>query len=249
MTFLAFGYRLLPGGRKGSGSAEAAFNIEDYTTEAALPAGSPMAGKTVADLEAMGDGEVTVTTIIREHFRRYAPSAHWMLYPDDVLILQGEPAALERVVARAKLKLATKEVAAAADVAGAEVGVVEAVIGADSPLVGRTAAQLALRARYQVNVVAVSRSGARLTQRLRAMRFRAGRRDRAAGRPRRPARHAGRARLPAPGVPGRVARHRAQRLAAGRRPGGGDAAGGAAAGAGERRLLRRRGGAPAAVGC
>ena len=173
VTFLAFGYRLLPGGRKGSGPAEAAFRIEDYTTEAALPAGSPMAGKTVADLEAMGDGEVTVTAIIREHFRRYAPSAHWMLYPDDVLILQGEQAALERVIARAKLKLATKEVAAA-PVAGSEIGAVEAVIGAESPLVGRTAAQLALRARYQVNVVAVSRSGARLTQRLRAMRFRAG---------------------------------------------------------------------------
>ena len=33
--------------------------------------------------------------------------------PDDVLILQGEQAALERVIARAKLELATKEVAAA----------------------------------------------------------------------------------------------------------------------------------------
>jgi di/tricarboxylate transporter len=173
VTFLAFGYRLLPGGQKGSGTAEAAFRIEDYSTEATLPAGSPMAGKTVADLEAMGDGEVTVTTIIREQFRRYAPSSHWVLYPDDVLILQGEHAALERVVARGKLKLATKEVAAAAT-AGSEIGAVEAVIGAESPLVGRTAAQLALRARYQVNVVAVSRSGARLTQRLRAMPFRAG---------------------------------------------------------------------------
>ena len=129
-TFLAFGYRLLPGGRKGSGPAEAAFRIEDYSTEATLPAGSPMAGKTVADLEAMGDGEVTVTTIIREQFRRYAPSSHWVLYPDDVLILQGEQAALERVVARAKLELATKEVAAAAT-AGSEIGAVEAVIGAE----------------------------------------------------------------------------------------------------------------------
>ena len=132
-----------------------------------------MAGKTVADLEALADGEVTLATIIREHFRRYAPSGHWMLYPDDVLILQGEQKALERVIARAKLQLATKEVAAA-PVAGSEVAAVEAVIGADSPLVGRTAAELALRARYQVNVIAVSRSGARLTQRLRAMRFRAG---------------------------------------------------------------------------
>jgi di/tricarboxylate transporter len=172
ITFLAFGYRLLPGGRKGSSTAEASFRIEDYSTEATLPATSPLAGKTVAELEALAEGEVTVTTIIREQFRRYAPASHWVLYPEDVLILQGEQAALERVVARAKLQLATKEVAATDF--GAEVGAVEAVIGAESPLVGRTAAQLSLRARYQVNVVAVRRSGARMTQRLRATRFQAG---------------------------------------------------------------------------
>jgi di/tricarboxylate transporter len=127
----------------------------------------------VADLEAMSEGEVTVTAIIREQFRRYVPASHWMLYPDDVLILQGEPAALERVVARAKLELATKAVKPK-DKVGAEVGVIEAVVAPDSRLIDRTAAQLALRAHYQINVVAVSRSGAQLTQRLRAVRFRAG---------------------------------------------------------------------------
>ena len=172
VAFLAVGYRLLPGGRKGS-SGEAAFRIEDYSTEATLPATSPLAGKTVADLEALGDGEVTLATIIREQFRRYAPGSHWVLYPEDVLILQGEQAALERVIARAKLQHAAKDVAATA-AKGAEIGAVEAVIGGESPLVGRTAAQLALRARYQVNVLAVSRSGARMRQRLRATRFRAG---------------------------------------------------------------------------
>ena len=173
VVFLAFGFRLLPGGRKGSSGSEAAFRIEDYSTEATLPAASPMAGKTVADLEALADGEVTVTTIIREQFRRYAPSSHWVLYPEDVLILQGEQAALERVIGRTKLQLSTKDVAATV-AKGAEIGAVEAVVGAESPLVGRTASQLALRARYQVNVVAVSRSGARMRQRLRATRFLAG---------------------------------------------------------------------------
>ena len=52
ITFLAFGYRLLPGGRKGSGTAEVSFRIEDYSTEATLPATSPLAGKTVAELES-----------------------------------------------------------------------------------------------------------------------------------------------------------------------------------------------------
>ncbi|MGD9510501.1 MAG: SLC13 family permease [Geminicoccaceae bacterium] len=173
LIFLTLGYRLLPGNRKGSGSIDAAFNLERYVTEAALPAASPLANKTLADLEAMSEGEVTVTTIIREGGRRYTPGRNWTLYPEDTLILQGEPTALERLVGRAKLDLATGQVQAG-DAPGAEVGVVEAVITSASPMVGRTTSGLLLRLRYQVNLVAVSRRGARLKQRLSAVRFQPG---------------------------------------------------------------------------
>jgi di/tricarboxylate transporter len=173
VLFLAVGYRLLPRARKGSASLDAAFNIEGYTTEAVLPEQSPLAGKTLAELEALGEGDVTVTTIVRERVRRYTPSAHWQLYAGDILLLQGEPAALERLVARAKLELATKEVAPEA-AAQDDVGVMEAVVTGDSPLIGRTPIELGLRARYQVNLVAVSRSGERILQRLRSVRFRPG---------------------------------------------------------------------------
>lgn len=173
VAFLAFGYRLLPGGRKGAAQMDAAFNIEGYTTEARLPAASPLAGKTVADLEALSEGEVAVTTIIRERFRRYVPASHWTLYAEDVLLLQGEPAALERLVARANLELlATDE--APQDAAADDVGVMEAVVTGDSPLVDRSPTQVGLRQRYHVNLLAVSRSGERVTQRLRSVKFRPG---------------------------------------------------------------------------
>jgi di/tricarboxylate transporter len=61
-------------------------------------------------------------------------------------------------------------VAATAD----DIGVVEAVVTADSPLVNRTPAQLSLRDRYHVSLLAVSRSGERVTKRLRSVKFRAG---------------------------------------------------------------------------
>ena len=41
VVFLAFGYRLLPRGRKGAASLDAAFNIKDYMTEARVPEESP----------------------------------------------------------------------------------------------------------------------------------------------------------------------------------------------------------------
>ncbi|MDT8262146.1 SLC13 family permease, partial [Roseomonas sp. DSM 102946] len=62
-VFLSLGWRLLPTGRRGTPSLEAAFNIENYTAEARLPAGSPLAGKTVAALEALGDGEARVAVV------------------------------------------------------------------------------------------------------------------------------------------------------------------------------------------
>jgi di/tricarboxylate transporter len=176
VLFLAFGYKLLPAGRKGAVSLDAAFNIKGYTTEATLPEGSALVGRTVADLEALGEGEVDVSIIIRERFRRYTPSPNWELYADDVLILQGEPAALERVVAQAGLRLAGSEHEAAGErpTDAENVGVLEAVVGADSPLVGHTPAQMQLASRYQVRLLAVSRQGERLTHRLRAIKFHPG---------------------------------------------------------------------------
>ncbi len=109
VAFLAFGYRLLPAGRKGAPSLDAAFNIKSYTTEAQIPAGSPVVGTSVGDLEKSTEGEVQVVTIIRERFRRFTPSPRWVLNADDVLLLEGDSTALERVVARGKLKLAGGE--------------------------------------------------------------------------------------------------------------------------------------------
>ena len=60
VAFLSFGYRLLPRGRKAAASMDAAFNLEDYTAEAHLPDDSPLVGRTVSELEALGDGDVMV---------------------------------------------------------------------------------------------------------------------------------------------------------------------------------------------
>lgn len=175
VVFLAFGYRLLPKDRKGAAPLDAAFNIKGYTTEASIPAQSALAGKSVADLEQLSNGEVEVSTIIRERFRRYTPSPSWNLEAGDVLLLEGEPAALERVVALGGLKLATEEKAGNSPRVGAEnLGVMEAVVSSNSPLVDRTIVQANLAQRYQIGLLAVSRGGERLTHRLRTIKFHPG---------------------------------------------------------------------------
>ena len=173
LLFLAFGYRLVPKGRRAPASMDAAFSIERYVTETRLPADNPLVGRTVAELERMGDGEVRVASIIRERFRRYVPRPDWALQADDVLLLAGEPESLERIVARSRLLLSGEvhgEMARAAE----DQSVVEGVITADSGLVGRTVAQSGLQTAHGMTVLAVSRSGQPITQRLESLRLRVG---------------------------------------------------------------------------
>src|SRR5436190_9451260 len=136
--------------------------------------GSLLVGKTVADLESMSEDEVEVIMIVRGRGRFYAPSGSAGLRGGDVVLLEGEPEALERVVGRAGLKLVHDAKGREKDTPGDEVGVMEAVVGQDSLLVDKTVAQVRLHDRYAVSLLAVSRAGRRITQRMRAVRLRPG---------------------------------------------------------------------------
>lgn len=180
-VFLAFGWRLIPRGLRGSAGVEA-FKIEDYTSELRIAAGSPFIGQTVGRVEATSGGECAITAIIRAGIGRQVPSARWKLYEGDVLVVEADSQALERLARDGKLELLGSEEAPAAgdaDAAGGErrsdwLAVVEAVVGAGSPMIGRSAAELRLRARFGLNVLAISRQGRRNRARLRRSRLRLG---------------------------------------------------------------------------
>ena len=105
VAFLAIGYRLLPRERKGAASMDAAFDMEGYTTEASVPEDSALIGKTVADLRALGEDDVDVLMVLRNRNRRYGPDDDISFKAGDILLLEGEPDVLERVVGEIKLKL------------------------------------------------------------------------------------------------------------------------------------------------
>ncbi len=172
--FLIFGWRLLPTDRKGAVSMDAAFNLEGYTTEVTVPKDSPAAGLTVKALEDLGESEIEVITLLRGAKRRYEPAGNVVIKPDDILILRGEPQALERIVALEKLKLTRDEDTKEKDTPTDEIGIMEAVITPDSQLIGSSVGQLKLFDRHGINLLAVSRTGRRIANRLRTVKLRAG---------------------------------------------------------------------------
>ena len=174
VLFLSVGYRLLPRDRKGRASMDAAFDFEGYTTEVLVTEQSSIIGKTVGETKKLFENEVDVLMILRNHTRRYDPPDNASFKANDVLLLEGEPEALERVVGEAALKLVRDKEELATDTPRDDIGVMEAVISGDSVLVDRTPAQLRLYQRYQVNLLAVGRRGARITRQMRSVELKPG---------------------------------------------------------------------------
>lgn len=172
-VFLLFAYRLVPERKSQEVSVLQAIEITDYTAEAVAAAGSPAIGKPVSNLVRIGDGGAVVIAIFRRG-THLAPLPDVVIETDDILLLEGGPAALDRIVSQAKLKIAGERLPMPGDKERAEIEAIEAVIASGSPLIGMTAERLALFNNHNINLLAVSRQGERLKQRLGSIRLQAG---------------------------------------------------------------------------
>ncbi len=173
LVFLGIGWRLLPGGRQGS-AGQATMAIESHMTETRIPAESPLIGRAIADLVTMDEGCITIGTMLRDSFRREAPPSEVVLQAGDLLILDGDPGELESLVAQAGPTLVGEKPTGGEEVPEDEKTVVEGVITAESPLVGATPAGASLAGRFGVCLLAVSRRGARIAERLNTLKLRRG---------------------------------------------------------------------------
>jgi di/tricarboxylate transporter len=174
LAFLSIGWRLLPVRREAQTAPQDAFKVDAYLIEAILPKNSPFVNRTVAELEALAEGEVSVIAIIRDRGHRYVPGGHWWMFADDVLMLQGEAHGLRELTEEAGLEVVGTAKPPDEAASPADLSIVEAVVMTESPLIGSTSAELRLRDRFGVNVVAVSRPGKPPRARLRSIRFRVG---------------------------------------------------------------------------
>lgn len=170
--FLLLFYWLLPVREKLGGSLNEAIAIKNYLTEARIVSDSTVLGKTVADLIKLSGGDAIVTSILRNRTMRMTPLPDVVLKANDILLLEGDPEALDRLVSQGKLSVTGNR--ASGDNTTSELVAIEAVIGESSPLIGWTAQRLALYHRFNVNLLAVSRRGERLDRRLAEIQLRLG---------------------------------------------------------------------------
>ncbi len=172
LIYVSFAWRLLPQNRHGAaGMGEAV--TAPYVTEASVSDNWPAELATLSALKLAEDG-VKAIALIRDGKRSESPRASHKLKPGDTLVLEGAQEALNAVFSRTPLvhERTGKEVER--DEAKDELRSIEAVVQRESVLVGRSAARLQLQEQFGVNLLAVSRSGAQITEQLRNVTLRPG---------------------------------------------------------------------------
>jgi len=174
LVFLTFAYRLLPTNRRAGVNLDAALASKAYLTEATVPEGWAHGRLRIGALLRLGDGGVVVVGLLRKGKRLPAPHPNTVIGPGDVVLLEGEQQVLDAFVGQAKLDLTRNNHPVVMEEPTDEVRAIEAVIGAESPLIGQSAQGMHLHTDHGVNLLAVSRSGYRMTQHLRSVRLRAG---------------------------------------------------------------------------
>lgn len=172
-VFLSFGWRLLPRDRAPRAALHEAHAGVQYATEADIPDEWPAALATVADLN-LADCNVQLTGLIDPEGNRRPVDPATRLVPDMVLQLKGEEEALATLFQRLPLAQVRERIPVETEEAGEELRSIEAVVEPRSILVGLSAGIVAMQRTFGAKLLAVSRHGQPLRERLSEVRFEPG---------------------------------------------------------------------------
>lgn len=167
------GWRLLPK-RRGEASPEDLFQIEDYITEVRVTKDSKLKGQAAKEIQKLTDADIRILGLIRNKRRIHAPDPEEILKTNDILILEADSDDLKAFVNNSGVKLAGGKQFRKDAIGSKDIAITEAVVTANSPLVGNTAASLSMRTRYGLNLLAIARQEKKMRQRIDNIRFKAG---------------------------------------------------------------------------
>ena len=175
LIFIAvIGWRLIPRARRTANVPSQLFETDDYLTETRVPEDSGLIGKTVQEVEAFRDGNVEIVGRARGASGAiFLPQNH-VIEAGDVIILRADTDALKKLIEEHDIDLVTESGGTAKLLTSETNTLVEALVPHKSWLVGREVAALSRRVGERGAVIALSRRGAPLRERLRRQRFQVG---------------------------------------------------------------------------
>ncbi|HET7322883.1 MAG TPA: SLC13 family permease [Halococcus sp.] len=172
---MTIGVRLLPERIPAEEDLVEEYALQEYLTDVAVPANSPLVGQTVQD--ALGNDElgIDVLQLIRDGNQFDAPLARKEIRPEDTLRLHTNRETLQEIRNTEKLTLVgSPRTGNDLYPEEAEPVLVEVVIPWGSELVGETLATSTFRQRYDANVLAFRTRGQVVRDRFKDVQIRVG---------------------------------------------------------------------------
>ena len=158
LLIVGLAYKLLPNNR----DIMESFNKKrrEYLLETVLDKKSPLAGRTVKEAGLRSLKGVYLVEIIRQNEIVSPVEPTEKIYQQDVLIFAGDTENIMELLDNGRGLVLPKP----ADTRDKDkVNVIEAVVGANSSLIGRTPKEMEFRTRYDAAIVAIHRNGERLS--------------------------------------------------------------------------------------
>ena len=174
ILFIGFlGWRLLPK-RIAKKSDKELFEIDDYITEVKVPKKGKVKGLSIGELVELSKADIQVLGLVRNNKRIHAPNDDEVLQADDIIILETDTDSLHTFIDDTNLELVGGKQFRKDAQGSKDVAISEAIVMADSPLIGQSAAGIRMRSRYGINLLAVARKEERIHRRLDHVIFRTG---------------------------------------------------------------------------
>jgi di/tricarboxylate transporter len=170
------GWRLIPRARIEHDSGKELLDIGDYVAEVEVPEDSPAIGKRVRDFdETAEENEVSILGVVRSGRRMPGTARAVELRAKDILVIEADPAAIEKLIGALKLEYVRHQSPAdTLTVGNQDLGLAEVVVPENARIANRSAMDLRLLARHDVTLLGVSRQGRRFRERVRKLAIRPG---------------------------------------------------------------------------
>ncbi|QBR84375.1 SLC13 family permease [Legionella israelensis] len=175
LIYIVFiGWRHIPARRKSEKQSEDLYQIHDYISEIKIPRNSPVSGMKRYQLENLIEGDFSILGLIRKKRKRLVIAADEELQAGDILIVEASHEDLNSLLLKGELDLVHGDIISPESLHGEDISIMEAVVTPGSRIEGRSWQQLRVRSTYQINLLAVARSGRNIKKRLNHVNLNAG---------------------------------------------------------------------------
>ncbi|PCJ27942.1 MAG: SLC13 family permease [SAR86 cluster bacterium] len=173
LFMLAIGWRLVKV-RKQTAGLEL-FDVEKYLFELKVTDETTFLGKSVGELkDALAEQKMDLLSMVHKREKMQVVYRKHKLAVNDLLMLQGSHDDIDSFASAHKLQLLSAENAQKEILHSEDSQISEVVVTPSSPILGRTPVQIRFNRKYEVNLLAASRSGTPHRSRLREFQFKVG---------------------------------------------------------------------------